>query len=123
MTPLVPNMNIAARMGRWSARHRKTAIFGWLAFVAVAFVLGNAIGMQKLDDDDIGIGESGRAQEIIDAAGFRDADEETVIVQSTTATATAKDAEFRAVVRDVVERVSALEGARGRAERPLASRP
>ncbi len=33
--------NIAARMGRWSARHRKKAIFGWLAFVVVAFAIGN----------------------------------------------------------------------------------
>ena len=24
--------NLGARMGRWSAQHRKTAIFGWLAF-------------------------------------------------------------------------------------------
>ncbi len=34
--------NVAARMGRWSASHKKTAIFGWLAFVAVAFMIGNA---------------------------------------------------------------------------------
>ena len=105
MTPLVPNLNIAARMGRWSARHRKMAIFGWLAFVAAAFVLGNVIGVEKLDDDDIGIGESGRAQEIVNGAGFPDAAEESVIVQSESATA--KDASFRAVVREVVERVSA----------------
>ena len=26
--------NLAARMGRWSAAHWKTATFGWLAFVA-----------------------------------------------------------------------------------------
>ena len=25
--------NIAARMGRWSASHWKTAVFAWLAFV------------------------------------------------------------------------------------------
>ena len=29
MSPLKQSTNIAARMGRWSARHRKTAIFGW----------------------------------------------------------------------------------------------
>ena len=29
---------IAARAGRWSARHKKTAILGWLAFVVVALV-------------------------------------------------------------------------------------
>ena len=33
----------AARMGRWSARHRKTAIWGWIAFVVVAFVIGNQV--------------------------------------------------------------------------------
>ena len=32
--------NLAARTGRWSARHWKTATFGWLAFVLVAFGLG-----------------------------------------------------------------------------------
>ena len=36
MTPLAKSQNLAARMGRWSASHRKTAIFGWLAFVVVA---------------------------------------------------------------------------------------
>ena len=25
--------NLAHRMGRWSAQHRKKAVFGWLAFV------------------------------------------------------------------------------------------
>jgi hypothetical protein len=31
--PLKYSNNLAARIGRWSASHRKTAIFGWLAFV------------------------------------------------------------------------------------------
>ena len=58
--PPAPKRNVAARMARWSAQHRKTAIFGWLAFVAVAFVLGN--GMTKLlEDQEAGVGESGRA--------------------------------------------------------------
>ena len=29
----LPHSNLAARAGRWSAQHRKTAVFGWLAFV------------------------------------------------------------------------------------------
>ncbi len=33
MSPLKRSNNIAARMGRWSASHWKTAVFGWLAFV------------------------------------------------------------------------------------------
>ena len=38
-------MNLAARAGRWSANHRKTAIWGWLAFVFVALALGIAAGL------------------------------------------------------------------------------
>jgi hypothetical protein len=43
-----PN-NLAARMGRWSADHWKTATFGWLGFVLVAFALGGAIGTKFID--------------------------------------------------------------------------
>ena len=38
--------NIAARAGRWSAQHRKIAIFGWLAFVIVAVLIGKGIGTE-----------------------------------------------------------------------------
>ncbi len=40
MSPLKRSDNFAARMGRWSARHRKIAVFGWLAFVVAAVVIG-----------------------------------------------------------------------------------
>ena len=36
-TPNRKPRNLAARMGRWSASHWKTATFGWLALVVVAF--------------------------------------------------------------------------------------
>ena len=36
--------NIAARAGRWSAQNRKKAIFGWLAFVVIALVIGQSMG-------------------------------------------------------------------------------
>ena len=35
MTPLATSRHLAARMGRWSASHWKTATFGWLGFVAL----------------------------------------------------------------------------------------
>ena len=108
MTPLNRSNNIAARMGRWSARHRKTAIFGWLAFVIAAAVIGGAVGMKKLDQDELGIRESGRAQELIDNGAFRDTADESVFVESSSATA--GQPAFRAVVRDVVAAVSAQEG-------------
>ncbi len=41
-------MNIAGRAGSWSAKHWKTATFGWLAFVAVALVIGQTVGTRQL---------------------------------------------------------------------------
>ena len=38
--PVARRTNLAGRMGRWSAQHRKIAIFGWLAFVFVSFAVG-----------------------------------------------------------------------------------
>ena len=51
--------NFTSRVGRWSAGHRKAAIFGWLAFVVVAFVIGSASGMVTLKS---GEGENGQSR-------------------------------------------------------------
>lgn len=40
------SVKFTARVARWSVRHRKTAIFGWRAFVLAAIVVGGAIGTQ-----------------------------------------------------------------------------
>ena len=53
--------NLAARMGRWSAAHWKTATFGWLAFVVVAFAIGGIVGVKSIDPSTTGPGESGLA--------------------------------------------------------------
>jgi RND superfamily putative drug exporter len=92
-------------MGRWSADHWKTATFGWLAFVFVAFMLGGMVGTTTIDTTKPGPGESGRMERILDA-GFEQPAGESVLIQSeslrigTTA--------FDAAVEDVVTRVSAL---------------
>ena len=75
--------NLAGRAGRWSAEHRKKAIFGWLAFVIAAFAIGGAIGTQTLKPSQYGVGESGRADKIVDDA-FPDRAAEQVLVQSQT---------------------------------------
>jgi uncharacterized membrane protein YdfJ with MMPL/SSD domain len=94
--------NLAARMGRWSADHWKTATFGWLAFVVVAFMLGSA-GAKTIDPNTAGPGESGRMDRILDA-GFKRPAEESVVVQSRSLKAT--DPAFRAAVDDVVKKLS-----------------
>jgi uncharacterized membrane protein YdfJ with MMPL/SSD domain len=95
--------NLAGRMGRWSARHRKIAIFGWLGFVVIAFMSGQLVGVTKIDNNTSGVGESGRAARILDA-GFKQPAGETVLIQSPTLSAS--DPAFRAVVAEVVGKVS-----------------
>ena len=41
--------NLAARAGRWSAAHWKTATFGWLALVLAAVVAGSVAGTIDAD--------------------------------------------------------------------------
>ena len=62
--------NLAARMGRWSASHWKTATFGWLLMVVVAFGIGGMIGTKNPNPNTSGPGESGRMDRILDA-GFK----------------------------------------------------
>ena len=96
--------NLAARVGRWSARHWKTAVFGWLAFVVIAFALGRVVGMKTLSADEPGPGESGRVQQILNDE-FEQPAGEIVLVQSATLAVTSP--EFRAGVEDVIQRLEA----------------
>jgi uncharacterized membrane protein YdfJ with MMPL/SSD domain len=105
MPPVKNSRNIAARMGRWSAAHWKTATFGWLAFVVAALVAGNALGTKNIDPNSTIPGESGRMTRILEA-GFEQPAGESVLIQSKTVTA--RDPRFQAAVEDVVRRVYAL---------------
>src|ERR1043166_1804377 len=59
-------MNVAGRMGSWSARHWKTAVFGWLACVIAFFALGNlVVGFKQIDINDAGVGQSHKADQIL----------------------------------------------------------
>jgi RND superfamily putative drug exporter len=96
--------NLAARAGRWSARHWKTAVFGWLAFVLVAFYLGMVVGTNSLSVNEPGPGESGRVQQILNDE-FEQPAKELVLVQSSSLTAAS--ARFHAAVQDLIRRLGA----------------
>jgi uncharacterized membrane protein YdfJ with MMPL/SSD domain len=98
--------NVAARMGRWSADHWKTATFGWLAFVLVAFALGGMAGTKTIDPNTPGPRESGRMDMILDEGFERPADE-SVLVQSRSLSAS--DPAFTAAIEDVVARLSKID--------------
>jgi uncharacterized membrane protein YdfJ with MMPL/SSD domain len=95
-------MNIAGRMGAWSAHHWKTAVFGWLACVIVLFAFGNmVVGFKQLDINDSGVGQSHKADQVLkDAFPERAPQTELVLVQSTSRTV--DDPAFRATVAAVI---------------------
>jgi uncharacterized membrane protein YdfJ with MMPL/SSD domain len=95
--------NLAARAGRWSATHRKAAIWGWLAFVVAVVAIGSAVGTRTAEQDDPGPGESGRADKAINTA-FSKSSDESVLIQSKASTA--GDRRFRAAVNDTINAVS-----------------
>ena len=99
------NRNIAARMGRWSAAHWKTATFGWLAFVVVAFALA-AWSARRASTRMTTAPVSRVAWTGSSTPGFKQPAGESVLIQSRSARVS--DPAFAAAIRDVVARVSTV---------------
>jgi RND superfamily putative drug exporter len=104
MHAVAASRNLAARAGRWSAQHRKLAIWGWLGMVFALFVIGNAAGTVDQEQAQSGVGESGRASAAISRAFPKHVTEE-VLIQS--GRLTASDPSFRVVVDDTQRRLAA----------------
>jgi RND superfamily putative drug exporter len=97
--------NIAARAARWSATHRKVAIFGWLAFVILALFVGAAVGTRELTDAEAMSGEAGRAEVAIEKAKLAPSSE-VVFLQSQRLTVS--DPPFRAAVGEATRKLERL---------------
>src|SRR3954451_14777630 len=95
--------NLAGRIGRWSAAHWKTATFGWLGLIIVAFAIGGQVGTKTVDPNTAGPGQSGQMDRIL-AAGFKHPATESVLVQS--GSVSAGSPAFTAAVNDVLGRIS-----------------
>src|SRR5437868_2115359 len=116
------NSNLAARVGRWSAAHWKTATFGWLALVLLVFAVGSQVGTKQADPNRAGPGESGRMDRVLDA-GFKMPASESVLIQSRSLRVGALA--FDAAVKDVVtrlEKVAAVQNVRSPLDRANAGR-
>ena len=107
--------NLAGRMARWSAHHRKKAIFGWLALAVVFFAISYLSPMKAIVYETSGTGESGRADTIL-YNDFKQPGGESVLIQHRTLTAV--DPEFQAVVKAVVTGFSNLDAV-AKVESPL----
>ena len=97
--------NLAGRAGRWSSQHRRTAILGWLAFVVLAVFVGAGVGTKHIPQDNDGVGESGRAQQVLHDEFPQPANEQ-VLIQSPALTV--GDPAFRGAIQDVTGRLAAL---------------
>ena len=107
--------NLAARAGRWSATHRKTAILGWILFVVLATVIGGKVGQNQLKDSASGNGDSKRGAMIVDDAGFPDEVGERVLIQGK-GSIKSDDPQVTAAVKDVVNRLEQHQGRQGHRE-------
>jgi uncharacterized membrane protein YdfJ with MMPL/SSD domain len=98
--------NIATKLGRWSAAHRKTAILGWLAFVVAIFGLmaSGTIEKKTLSSTDQIAGNAGQAERILEDADLRPT-EEIVLIQSESATV--EDPGFRAAIEQSARELAA----------------
>ena len=101
--------NLAARAGRWSATHRKTAVIGWILFVVLATLIGGKVGQENLEPSAMGNGESKRGDLIVAEAGFPDTIGERVLIQGKGSIASG-DPEVTAAVKDVVHRLDQIKG-------------
>jgi uncharacterized membrane protein YdfJ with MMPL/SSD domain len=99
-------LNVAARMARWSAHHRKKAIFGWLAVVVALFAISIVSPAKQIVSETSGPGESGRADTIL-YNDFKQPSGESVLIQSKAFHAGTP--EFEAAVRSVIAGVSTLD--------------
>lgn len=98
------NRNIAAKAGRWSATHEKTAILGWFVFVALALVVGGKVGQKNLENFQNYSGDSAKAELAIhNHFGVQPASE-SVLIQSDNVNTT--DPQFERAVSDVVRNIS-----------------
>jgi uncharacterized membrane protein YdfJ with MMPL/SSD domain len=107
MSPFKKSNNLAARMGRWSAGHRKTAIFGWLAFVVLAVFIGMQVGTKQIQNADTNTGQARKADHILAAAGFGTAKRFDEYILVTSKTKTVSDPAFKAAIHDAIAATAA----------------
>jgi uncharacterized membrane protein YdfJ with MMPL/SSD domain len=95
--------NLAGRAGAWAAANPKTALFGWLAFTAIAVTLGAAVGEKTLPESGSATRESARAERMLAQSGLQMPAEEAVFIQFKTI---ASDSQvLYATIGDVVNRL------------------
>lgn len=101
--------SLTERVAGWSARHHKTAVFGWLLLVAALFVTGQVVGSKNLPTYDAG--QSGQAERVMQQVAPAQSSDypETVLIQAAAPGATwATDPVMRTAASQVAAALAAL---------------
>ena len=99
---------VVERIAGWSARHRKTAVLGWLVMVVAVFFVGTHVGTSNVNSYDPG--QSGQAEQTLSRLHVKSAPPaESVLIQARSGGGTfARDRQLRAATRQVVTALQAL---------------
>jgi RND superfamily putative drug exporter len=109
---------VVERIAGWSARHRKTALFGWLLLVVGAVMISSMLGTKNLNSYDPG--QAGRAERVLARPGVVQPASETVLIQARGGTRTvAADPEIRQAIRQVTAALGAMPNAATGIQSPL----
>ena len=104
-----PLSGVPIRAARWSAMHPWRAILAWLIFVLVAVGLAIAIPTQEPTDADYRLGDSGRADAMVESAGLESPTTENVLITAHGDTALDQQAAESAAA-ELSSRMSAVDG-------------
>jgi putative drug exporter of the RND superfamily len=110
---------IVQRVAGWSARHRKTAVFGWLLLVVVAVAIGQRVGTSNLTSFDPG--QAGKAERVLNESVVKQPDSESVLIQAAPGQTLANDRQMRDAVQRVVTTLRGLPGSATDIRSPLTS--
>ena len=113
---------VTERVAGWSARHRKTAVFGWLLLIAVIFLAGQAIGSGNLPQYDAGqAGQAERIQNQVAPAQYNALAESVLIQARAPGVMFAGNAGMRQAASQVAAALSALPKSAADIRSPLSA--
>jgi RND superfamily putative drug exporter len=99
---------VVERVAGWSARHKKTAVFGWLLLVIAAVVVGQRLGTSDVNSYDPG--QAGQAERVLNRPVVQQPDSESVLVQGRPGQSYGHDPQLQQAVREVVAALRAVPG-------------
>ncbi|WP_216843971.1 MMPL family transporter [Phytoactinopolyspora alkaliphila] len=102
---------MTVRIARWSATHPWRAIGAWFTFMVLCVGALSLAGIQQASDVELGVGEAGRADQIVAGSDLEPSITENVLI--TAESGLLDPATARAAAADVAARMSALPDVAG----------